>query len=73
MSIEANGHDITYVEPPDQVQKNKYLDLVWQMSKEHMFKELMRVHAESTRLLTEAQIEIDTLRMTIAKLDKSIQ
>jgi len=49
------------------------LDLVWQMSKEQMFKELMRVHAESTRLLTEAQIEIDTLRMTIAKLDKSIQ
>jgi len=73
MTIEANGHDITYVETPDDVQKRKYLDTVWAMSKEQMFKELMRVHGESTRMMLEAQAVIDELHQELAKHKPSLQ
>jgi len=72
MSIKTNGSDITYVESPGEIQKRQYLDLVWNMSKEQMFQELMRVHAESTKMMTMAQAELDELRATLAKLDKSL-
>jgi len=72
MSIKTNGSDITYVESPGEIQKRQYLDLVWNMSKEQMFQELMRVHAESTKMMTMAQAELDELRSTLAKLDKSL-
>jgi hypothetical protein len=72
MSIETNGVESTLVESPDDVQKRRYLDMVWSMSKEEMFKELMRVHAESTKMMLSAQTEIDNLRMTLAKLNQSI-
>ena len=72
MSIKTNGSDITYVESPGEIQKRQYLDLVWNMSKEQMFQELMRVHAESTKMMTMAQAELDDLRATLAKLDKSL-
>ena len=72
MSIKTNGSDITYVESPGEIQKRQYLDLVWNMSKEQMFQELMRVHAESTKMMMMAQAELDELRATLAKLDKSL-
>jgi hypothetical protein len=60
------------VESPGEIQKRQYLDLVWNMSKEQMFHELMRVHAESTKMMMMAQAELDELRATLAKLDKSL-
>ena len=72
MSIKTNGSDITYVESPGEIQKRQYLDMVWNMSKEQMFQELMRVHAESTKMMTMAQAELDDLRATLAKLNKSL-
>jgi hypothetical protein len=60
------------VESPGEIQKRQYLDLVWNMSKEQMFQELMRVHAESTKMMMMAQAELDELRATLAKLDKSL-
>ena len=43
------------VETADEAFKRQYLDRVWAMSKIDMFKELMRVHAESTRMMNQAQ------------------
>jgi hypothetical protein len=65
--MSANVHDLTLVESPDDVQKRKYLDTVWAMSKDQMFKELMRVHGESTRMMMEAQAQIEDLLMRVAR------
>ena len=42
--------------------KKAYMQRVWAMSKDQIFHELMRVHGESSRLLTIAQNEINRLR-----------
>ena len=42
--------------------KKAYMQRVWAMSKDQIFHELMRVHGESSRLLTLAQNEINRLR-----------
>ena len=42
--------------------KKAYMQRVWAMSKDQIFHELMRVHGESSRLLTVAQNEINRLR-----------
>lgn len=55
------------VESVDEDFKRKYLDRVWAMSKMDMFKELMRVHGESTKMLTQAQAEIDNLKAVLAQ------
>jgi hypothetical protein len=55
------------VESVDEDFKRKYLDRVWAMSKMDMFKELMRVHGESTKMMTQAQAEIDNLKAVIAQ------
>jgi hypothetical protein len=68
----TDGQETDLVESPDDVQKRRYLDLVWAMNKEQMFQELMRVHAQSTKMMLSAQTEIDNLRMTLARLDQSI-
>ena len=60
------------VELPGEIEKRQYLDLVWNMSHEQLFKELLRVHAESTKMMMLAQAELDELRLTLAKLDKSL-
>jgi len=60
------------VESPGEIEKRQYLDLVWNMSHEQLFKELLRVHAESTKMMMLAQAELDELRLTLAKLDKSL-
>lgn len=58
------------VESADEDFKRKYLDRVWAMSKMDMFKELMRVHGESTKMLTQAQAEIDNLKAVIAQYNE---
>jgi len=55
------------VESADEAFKRQYLDRVWAMSKMDMFKELMRVHGESTKMMTQAQAEIDNLKAVIAQ------
>jgi hypothetical protein len=55
------------VESVDEDFKRKYLDRVWGMTKIDMFKELMRVHGESTKMMTQAQAEIDNLKAVIAQ------
>ena len=42
--------------------KKAYMQHVWAMSKDQIFHELMRVHGESSRLLTLAQNDINRLR-----------
>lgn len=48
--------------------KRQYLDRVWAMNKEMMFKELMRVHGESTKMMNAAQEELEHLRLQLASL-----
>ena len=37
----------------DDVQKREYMERVWGMSKDQIFHELMRVHAESAKLISQ--------------------
>ena len=60
------------VESVDEDFKRKYLDRVWAMSKMDMFKELMRVHGESTKMLTQAQAEIDNLKAVLAQYSEGL-
>jgi hypothetical protein len=58
------------VQSAEDEQKRKYLDRVWAMSKIDMFKELMRVHGESTKMMLQAQAEIDNLKAVIAQYNE---
>ena len=49
--------------------KRKYMQSIWSMNKEQIFHELMRVHAESAKLMSAAQIELDRLQAIINDLD----
>jgi len=49
--------------------KRKYMQNIWSMDKEQIFHELMRVHAESAKLMSAAQIELDRLQAIINDLD----
>ena len=49
--------------------KRKYMQSIWSMDKEQIFHELMRVHAESAKLMSAAQIELDRLQAIIKELD----
>lgn len=42
--------------------KREYMERVWNMSKDQIFHELMRVHGESAKLLMAAEDEIARLR-----------
>jgi len=44
---------------------------VWAMTKIDMFKELMRVHGESTKMMVQAQAEIDNLKAVIAQYSEA--
>jgi hypothetical protein len=55
------------VQSADEDFKRQYLDRVWAMNKMDMFKELMRVHGESTKMMNQAQAEIDNLKAVIAQ------
>ena len=60
------------VESADEAFKRQYLDRVWAMSKMDMFKELMRVHGESTKMMIQAQAEIDNLKAVIAQYSEGL-
>lgn len=60
------------VETADEAFKRQYLDRIWSMTKIDMFKELMRVHGESTRMMTQAQAEIDNLKAVIAQYSEGL-
>lgn len=49
--------------------KRKYMQNIWSMDKEQIFHELMRVHAESAKLMSAAQMELDRLQAIINELD----
>ena len=49
--------------------KRKYMQNIWSMDKEQIFHELMRVHAESAKLMSAAQMELDRLQAIINDLD----
>jgi hypothetical protein len=49
--------------------KRKYMQSIWSMDKEQIFHELMRVHAESAKLMSAAQMELDRLQAIINDLD----
>ena len=60
------------VETADEAFKRQYLDRVWAMSKMDMFKELMRVHGECTKMMIQAQAEIDNLKAVIAQYSEGL-
>ena len=49
--------------------KRKYMQNIWSMDKEQIFHELMRVHAESAKLMSAAQMELDRLQAIINEID----
>ena len=51
-----------YIEKADDQAKKMYMQRIWNMDKEKIFHELMRVHAESSRLLMQAESEIAYLK-----------
>jgi len=51
-----------YIEKASDDAKKMYMERIWRMDKEQIFHELMRVHAESSKLLMQAQQELDYLR-----------
>ena len=51
-----------YIEKASDDAKKMYMERIWRMDKEQIFHELMRVHAESSKLLMQAQAELDYLR-----------
>jgi len=61
MENEINGVE-KLIEVAADDAKKAYMQRVWAMSKDQIFHELMRVHGESSRLLTVAQNEINRLR-----------
>jgi hypothetical protein len=46
------------IERADDDAKKAYMARIWGMTKDQIFHELMRVHAESSKLLVQAQTEI---------------
>jgi hypothetical protein len=42
---------------------------IWAMDKEQIFHELMRVHAESAKLMCAAQLELERLQSLLDELD----
>jgi len=49
--------------------KKMYMERIWKMDKEQIFHELMRVHAESSKLLMQAQAELERLRQAVGEDD----
>lgn len=60
-----NGNVVSvseYIERAGDEAKKMYMQRVWEMNKEQIFHELMRVHAESSKLLMKAQAEVEYLK-----------
>ena len=49
--------------------KKMYMQRIWAMDKDQIFHELMRVHAESSKLLMQAQAELERLRQVVGEDD----
>ena len=62
-----------YIEKASDDAKKMYMERIWKMDKEQVFHELMRVHAESSRLLMAAQQELEHLRSLTAEIDDDDQ
>ena len=60
MAEGINGSGASYLAMEDA--KKMYMERVYNMSHGELFSELMRVHTESSRLLTQAQNEIARLK-----------
>ena len=54
MTTELNNVDSMIAKAPDDAKK-AYMERIWKMTKDQIFHELMRVHGESSKLLTQAQ------------------
>lgn len=59
-----NGVDYVsdYIQSATDDAKKQYMQRIWQMSKEQLFHEVMRVQAEAAKLLNAAQSEIHRLK-----------
>ena len=53
--------------------KKSYMTRIWQMTKEQLFHEVMRVQGESAKLLLQAQSEIDRLNRLLDLDDGDIR
>jgi len=51
-----------YIEKAGDLAKKQYMQRVWEMTKEQIFHELMRVHAKSSELMLQAEAELQYLR-----------
>ena len=51
-----------YIEKANDEAKKMYMQRIWQMEKDAIFHELMRVHGESSKLLLKAEAEIKDLK-----------
>jgi hypothetical protein len=68
MENSVNGVESLIEVAPDDAKK-MYMQRIWAMDKEQIFHELMRVHGESSRLLSMAQQEILRLQELIEPED----
>jgi hypothetical protein len=68
---EANGSKSVneLIEKASDDAKKMYMQRIWAMDKEQVFHELMRVHAESSKLLMQAQAELERLRQVVGEDD----
>jgi hypothetical protein len=64
MTTELNNVDSLIAKAPDDAKK-AYMERIWKMTKDQIFHELMRVHGESSKLLTQAQSEINRLNILL--------
>ena len=53
----------------DDKTKREYMERIWNMPKDQIFHELMRVHGESAKLLMMAEEELARLRGFVTKED----
>lgn len=69
---EANGSKSVneLIEKASDDAKKMYMQRVWAMDKDQIFHELMRVHAESSKLLMQAQAELERLRQVVGEDDR---
>ena len=51
-----------FIETANDQAKKMYMQRIWEMSKDQIFHELIRVHGESSKLLAQATAEITYLK-----------
>jgi hypothetical protein len=58
-----------YIEKANDDAKKMYMQRIWNMDKDQIFHELMRVHGESSKLLLKAEAEIKYLKNLLDGLE----